>query len=148
MKSAGGCRALYSPWWSQCTSLGGCEPFRGGGTISPLHTLGGGAGLSRLSIPWGVGGTISPLHTLGGGRDYLASPYLALLTSSLTHISLTSPPHPPPHTHLHSTHLDDRWFLQFFDSIFSPIYEMLFSFHVFGLGFITSMVGRGGAMLA
>ena len=123
MKSAGGCRALYSPWWSQCTSLGGCEPFRGGGTISPLHTL-------------------------GGGRDYLASPYLALLTSSLTHISLTSPPHPPPHTHLHSTHLDDRWFLQFFDSIFSPIYEMLFSFHVFGLGFITSMVGRGGAMLA
>ncbi|GAX75910.1 hypothetical protein CEUSTIGMA_g3353.t1 [Chlamydomonas eustigma] len=31
------------------------------------------------------------------------------------------------------------WFLQFFDSIFSPIYELLFSFHVFGLGFVTSM---------
>jgi len=31
------------------------------------------------------------------------------------------------------------WFLQFFDSIFSPIYYRLFSFHVFGLGFITSM---------
>ncbi|KAG1676037.1 hypothetical protein FOA52_014902 [Chlamydomonas sp. UWO 241] len=32
------------------------------------------------------------------------------------------------------------WFLQFFDSIFSPIYYSLFGLHVFGLGFVTSMV--------
>lgn len=31
------------------------------------------------------------------------------------------------------------WFLQFFDSIFSPIYYSLLGFRVFGLGFITSM---------
>lgn len=32
------------------------------------------------------------------------------------------------------------WFLTFFDNFFSPIYFGLFHFHVFGLGFITSMV--------
>jgi len=32
------------------------------------------------------------------------------------------------------------WFLEFFDSIFSPIYFSLFGIHVFGLGFITSML--------
>eukprot|EP00884_Botryococcus_braunii_P019998 jgi/Botrbrau1/6682/Bobra.0202s0023.3 len=31
------------------------------------------------------------------------------------------------------------WFLTFFDNFFSPVYEALFGFHVFGLGFITSM---------
>ncbi|KAG2481995.1 hypothetical protein HYH03_019051 [Edaphochlamys debaryana] len=31
------------------------------------------------------------------------------------------------------------WFLTFFDNFFSPIYYKLFDFHVFGLGFITSM---------
>ncbi len=31
------------------------------------------------------------------------------------------------------------WFLEFFDNLFSPIYYKLFHFHVFGLGFITSM---------
>lgn len=31
------------------------------------------------------------------------------------------------------------WFLQFFDNFFSPLYYRLFHFHVFGLGFITSM---------
>ena len=31
------------------------------------------------------------------------------------------------------------WLLQFFDDFFSPIYQSLFGFHVFGLGFITSM---------
>jgi len=31
------------------------------------------------------------------------------------------------------------WFLEFFDSIFSPIYEALLGFNVFGLGFVTSM---------
>ena len=32
------------------------------------------------------------------------------------------------------------WFLEFFDNFFSPIYSYLFGFHVFGLGFITSML--------
>lgn len=32
------------------------------------------------------------------------------------------------------------WFLAFFDKFFSPLYENLFGFKVFGLGFITSMV--------
>lgn len=32
------------------------------------------------------------------------------------------------------------WFLEFFDNFFSPFYEYLFGFHVFGLGFITSML--------
>lgn len=32
------------------------------------------------------------------------------------------------------------WFLQFFDHFFSPVYFALFGFHVFGLGFITSML--------
>lgn len=31
------------------------------------------------------------------------------------------------------------WFLTFFDQFFSPVYQMLFGFNVFGLGFITSM---------
>jgi uncharacterized membrane protein len=31
------------------------------------------------------------------------------------------------------------WFLTFFDKFFSPVFRMLFGFHVFGLGFITSM---------
>eukprot|EP01023_Acetabularia_acetabulum_P062134 TRINITY_DN759_c0_g2_i3.p1 TRINITY_DN759_c0_g2~~TRINITY_DN759_c0_g2_i3.p1 ORF type:complete len:261 (-),score=32.23 TRINITY_DN759_c0_g2_i3:252-1034(-) len=31
------------------------------------------------------------------------------------------------------------WFLQFFDNFFSPVYEKLFGFQVFGLGFVTSM---------
>jgi len=34
------------------------------------------------------------------------------------------------------------WFLRFFDNFFSPVYFALFGFHVFGLGFITSMVPR------
>mmetsp|Transcript_21165 Transcript_21165/g.53248 ORF Transcript_21165/g.53248 Transcript_21165/m.53248 type:complete len:261 (+) Transcript_21165:214-996(+) len=32
------------------------------------------------------------------------------------------------------------WFLTFFDNFFSPIYQALFGFHVFGLGFMTSMI--------
>ncbi|KAJ9520129.1 hypothetical protein QJQ45_030056, partial [Haematococcus lacustris] len=32
------------------------------------------------------------------------------------------------------------WFLQFFDNFFSPLYYHLFRLHVFGLGFMTSMV--------
>lgn len=32
------------------------------------------------------------------------------------------------------------WFLRFFDNFFSPVYFALFGFHVFGLGFITSML--------
>ncbi|KDD76206.1 hypothetical protein H632_c315p1 [Helicosporidium sp. ATCC 50920] len=32
------------------------------------------------------------------------------------------------------------WFLEFFDNFFSPVYTYLFGFHVFGLGFITSML--------
>mmetsp|Transcript_2634 Transcript_2634/g.5344 ORF Transcript_2634/g.5344 Transcript_2634/m.5344 type:complete len:232 (+) Transcript_2634:1873-2568(+) len=32
------------------------------------------------------------------------------------------------------------WFLQFFDNFFSPVYEYLLGFHVFGLGFLTSML--------
>ncbi|BDA46066.1 Protein LIKE COV 2 [Coccomyxa sp. Obi] len=38
------------------------------------------------------------------------------------------------------------WFLTFFDNFFSPVYEALFGFHVFGLGFVTSMgfiIGTG-----
>jgi len=31
------------------------------------------------------------------------------------------------------------WFLTFFDKFFSPVYKLVFGFHVFGLGFITSM---------
>eukprot|EP01023_Acetabularia_acetabulum_P063232 TRINITY_DN7917_c0_g2_i1.p1 TRINITY_DN7917_c0_g2~~TRINITY_DN7917_c0_g2_i1.p1 ORF type:complete len:254 (-),score=13.21 TRINITY_DN7917_c0_g2_i1:402-1163(-) len=31
------------------------------------------------------------------------------------------------------------WFLQFFDNFFSPVYEKLMGFQVFGLGFMTSM---------
>ncbi|KAK9818141.1 hypothetical protein WJX72_007750 [[Myrmecia] bisecta] len=31
------------------------------------------------------------------------------------------------------------WFLTFFDNFFSPLYQILFGFHVFGLGFVTSM---------
>ncbi|KAK9842729.1 hypothetical protein WJX74_001526 [Apatococcus lobatus] len=31
------------------------------------------------------------------------------------------------------------WFLTFFDNFFSPVYESVFGFHVFGLGFVTSM---------
>ncbi|KAF5842228.1 hypothetical protein DUNSADRAFT_8628 [Dunaliella salina] len=31
------------------------------------------------------------------------------------------------------------WFLTFFDNFFSPLYYQLFHFHVFGLGFVTSM---------
>jgi len=31
------------------------------------------------------------------------------------------------------------WFLNFFDQFFSPVYFFFFGFHVFGLGFITSM---------
>jgi uncharacterized membrane protein len=31
------------------------------------------------------------------------------------------------------------WFLHLFDSFFSPVYEYVFGFHVFGLGFLTSM---------
>jgi len=31
------------------------------------------------------------------------------------------------------------WFFQFIDNIFSPVYSSLFGFHVYGLGFITSM---------
>jgi len=32
------------------------------------------------------------------------------------------------------------WFLTFFDNFFSPIYQAVFGFHVFGLGFMTSMM--------
>jgi uncharacterized membrane protein len=32
------------------------------------------------------------------------------------------------------------WFLRFFDNFFSPVYYALLGFHVFGLGFLTSMV--------
>ena len=32
------------------------------------------------------------------------------------------------------------WILEFFDNFFSPVYEYLLGFHVFGLGFITSML--------
>lgn len=32
------------------------------------------------------------------------------------------------------------WFLEFFDNFFSPLYAYLFGFHVFGLGFVTSML--------
>lgn len=32
------------------------------------------------------------------------------------------------------------WFVEFFDNFFSPLYEYLFGFHVFGLGFITSLL--------
>ncbi|GAQ92469.1 COV-like protein [Klebsormidium nitens] len=32
------------------------------------------------------------------------------------------------------------WFLNFFDGFFSPLYEATIGFHVFGLGFVTSMV--------
>uniref|UniRef100_A0A061R4Q7 Integral membrane protein n=1 Tax=Tetraselmis sp. GSL018 TaxID=582737 RepID=A0A061R4Q7_9CHLO len=32
------------------------------------------------------------------------------------------------------------WFLTFFDNFFSPLYQALFGFHVFGLGFMTSMM--------
>lgn len=47
----------------------------------------------------------------------------------------------------HTVFCPPRWFLQFFDSIFSPIYYSLLGFHVFGLGFVTSMVSaeRGRA---
>jgi uncharacterized membrane protein len=31
------------------------------------------------------------------------------------------------------------WFLEFFDAFFSPLFTWLFGYHVFGLGFITSM---------
>ncbi|GBG65316.1 hypothetical protein CBR_g50355 [Chara braunii] len=31
------------------------------------------------------------------------------------------------------------WFLTFFDGFFSPLYQAMFGFHVFGLGFVTSM---------
>jgi len=31
------------------------------------------------------------------------------------------------------------WFLEFFDAFFSPLFTWLFGFHVFGLGFLTSM---------
>mmetsp|Transcript_4022 Transcript_4022/g.14309 ORF Transcript_4022/g.14309 Transcript_4022/m.14309 type:complete len:268 (+) Transcript_4022:187-990(+) len=31
------------------------------------------------------------------------------------------------------------WFLTFFDAFFSPLYQWLFGFHVFGLGFLTSL---------
>ncbi|KAL4855169.1 Protein LIKE COV 2 [Chlorella vulgaris] len=31
------------------------------------------------------------------------------------------------------------WFLEFFDGFFSPLYDFLFGFHVFGLGFLTTM---------
>lgn len=39
------------------------------------------------------------------------------------------------------------WFLEFFDGFFSPLYDFLFGFHVFGLGFLTTMFfvfGVGG----
>ena len=39
------------------------------------------------------------------------------------------------------------WFLEFFDGFFSPLYDALFGFHVFGLGFLTTMIfvfGVGG----
>jgi hypothetical protein len=39
------------------------------------------------------------------------------------------------------------WFLEFFDGFFSPLYDFLFGFHVFGLGFLTTMLfvfGVGG----
>lgn len=51
----------------------------------------------------------------------------------------------PCHCRRHYLHLLHafRWFLQFFDSIFSPIYAALFGLHVFGLGFVTSMASRG-----
>lgn len=32
------------------------------------------------------------------------------------------------------------WILEFFDNFFSPVYEYLLGFHVFGLGFVTSML--------
>lgn len=32
------------------------------------------------------------------------------------------------------------WFLEFFDGFFSPLYDFLFGFHVFGLGFLTTML--------
>lgn len=32
------------------------------------------------------------------------------------------------------------WFLEFFDGFFSPLYDALFGFHVFGLGFLTTMI--------
>ena len=32
------------------------------------------------------------------------------------------------------------WFIEFFDTFFSPIYDRIFYRHVFGLGFITAMV--------
>lgn len=32
------------------------------------------------------------------------------------------------------------WFIEFFDNFFSPLYAYLFGFHVFGLGFVTSML--------
>ncbi|KAL4421546.1 hypothetical protein ABPG75_010837 [Micractinium tetrahymenae] len=32
------------------------------------------------------------------------------------------------------------WFLEFFDGFFSPLYDFLFGFHVFGLGFMTTML--------
>jgi uncharacterized membrane protein len=31
------------------------------------------------------------------------------------------------------------WFIEFFDNFFSPLYAAFFGFHVFGLGFVTSM---------
>jgi uncharacterized membrane protein len=32
------------------------------------------------------------------------------------------------------------WFIEFFDNFFSPLYEYLLGFHVFGIGFITSLL--------
>lgn len=32
------------------------------------------------------------------------------------------------------------WFLEFFDTFFSPLYTRVFGVHVFGLGFLTSML--------
>ena len=32
------------------------------------------------------------------------------------------------------------WILNFFDAFFSPLYEWLMGYHVFGLGFLTSML--------
>lgn len=32
------------------------------------------------------------------------------------------------------------WFVEFFDNFFSPLYEYLLGIHVFGLGFITSLL--------
>jgi uncharacterized membrane protein len=92
------------------------------GVESPRHEEG-------LSLMGSSQGSISRKHTAGEAAASLSSYFSRRFVQGCAMLF-------PIVVTMYAT----WWILQFFDAFFSPLYEWFMGYHVFGLGFITSML--------